>query len=116
MQELQILVDEPSSQVRVLRLIGPLTLNTLFEFQNLVRKGDRTKGLILELAEVPYMDSAGLGSVLGAFTSCQTHGQKFALANVSDRVLTLLQLAKVDKLVPRFDSLATAEKQVAAKA
>jgi len=112
MTDLQIRIDEGSSGAHILHLIGPLTLSTLFGFQDLVRKAEHKNGLILDLSEVPYMDSAGLGSILGAYTSCQSHGQSFALANVSQRVVTLLQVAKVDALVPRFDTVERAEQHL----
>jgi len=80
---------------------------TLFEFQDAVRK-QQAKGLILDLGGVPYMDSAGLGAILGAYVSCQRNGRKFALAGVTRRVLTLLEVTKVDTLVPRFDTLEAA--------
>lgn len=113
MDGLEIRSDESRSGARLLSLSGPLTLNTLFEFQDIVRK-EHSKGLILVLEGVPYMDSAGLGAVLGAYASCQRHGQKFALAKVSQRVRTLMQVAKVDGLVPSYDTLEAAETHLAA--
>lgn len=110
MDGLEIRTGEKQN-ARTLYLTGPLTLNTLFEFQDIVRK-EQSKGLIIVLEEVPYMDSAGLGAVLGAYASCQRHGRKFALAKVSQRVRTLLQIAKVDTLVPWYDTLEAAETHV----
>jgi|SRR5581483_6553582 len=114
MDSLQIRTDSQDG-ARTLYLNGPLTLNTLFEFQDIVRQ-EQAKGLILVLEDVPYMDSAGLGAVLGAYASCQRHGQKFALAKVSQRVRTLLQIAKVDTLVPWYDSIEAAASHVATTA
>lgn len=115
MDALEIRSAETRNGARALYLNGPLTLNTLFEFQDVVRQ-EPSKGLIIVLEGVPYMDSAGLGAVLGAYASCQRHGQKFALAKVSQRVRTLLQVAKVDTLVPSYDSLEAAETHVSANA
>jgi anti-anti-sigma factor len=105
MDQIQVRCAKDASGTCVVRLEGPLTLSTLFEFQNVVRS-ENSGGLIIVLEAVPYMDSAGLGAILGAYASCQRHGRKFALAGVSTRVLTLLKVAKVDALVPRY---ATAE-------
>jgi len=116
MTELQIRNDEGSGGARILHLAGPLTLSTLFEFQELVRKDRHSNGLIIELAEVPYIDSAGLGALLGAYASCQLHGRQFALTNLSPRVLMVLQVAKVNTLVPIFDTLAGAEGHFTARA
>ncbi len=73
---------------RILRLTGPLTLNGLFDFQSRLR-ADPPPMLILDLAGVPYMDSAGMGAIVNYFVSCQRAGRKmivtgvrtFALAN-----------------------------------
>jgi anti-sigma B factor antagonist len=66
-------------------------------------------GLNIDLSGVPYMDSAGLGAILGAFASCQRNNRKFGLVNVSDRVRVLFQVAHVDTVLPQFASLEGAE-------
>ncbi len=108
MDQLQLRSAEGPGGILILHLEGPLTLATLFEFQDTVRK-QQAGGLIIVLGGVPYMDSAGLGAILGAYASCQRRGAKFALADVPRRVLTLLEVLKVDTLVPRFDTLQAAE-------
>lgn len=115
MEQIQIRDAEGPSGVRILHLEGPLTLNTLFDFQDAVRK-EQPHGLIIVLDGVSYMDSAGLGAILSTYASCQRHGRKFALANVSQRVLTLLQVSKVDGLISRFDSVESATRELAAGA
>ncbi len=115
LDEIRIQAAAGPDGTRVIYLEGPLTLNTLFEFQGAIRK-ESSGSLILELSQVPYMDSAGLGAVLSAYASCQRHGCQVALANVSPRVITLLQVAKVDLLVPRFDTVEAAAAQFRASA
>jgi anti-sigma B factor antagonist len=109
MDKFEIRSSQGASGASVLHLSGPLTLNTLFEFQDRVRK-EQGNGLIIVLTDVPYMDSAGLGAVLSAFASCQRHGKRFALASVSPRVSSLLQVSKVDSLVPQYASIEAVEK------
>jgi anti-anti-sigma factor len=108
MDQIQIRCAKDASGTCLLHLEGPLTLATLFEFQNAVRS-ENSDGLIVALEAVPYMDSAGLGAILGAYASCQRHGRKFALVGVSSRVLTLLQVSKVDTLVPRYATVEAAQ-------
>ena len=115
MSSLEIRTTEAAEGTRVLKLVGPLTLNTLFEFQDLVRTIESPR-LIIDLSEVPYMDSAGLGALLGAFSACQRHGRKFGLASVSPRLVTVLKVAHVDKILPQYDSVETAEAQLSGKA
>ncbi len=115
MDNLQLRAVDGPNGIRVLYLSGPVTLNTLFELQNALRN-EHGAGLIISLADVPYMDSAGLGALLGAYASCQRHARAFALASVSQRVLTLLQIAKIDSLVPQFDSVEAAASALGANA
>jgi anti-anti-sigma regulatory factor len=58
------------NQKRVLRLSGPLTISTWYEFQNLVRTSTGAS-LVLEFTRVPYVDSAGVEAMLGAYVRHQ---------------------------------------------
>jgi len=115
MDQIELRTEDAPNGIRTLYVAGPVTLNTLFEFQDAIRK-EQGPGLIVSLADVPYMDSAGLGAILGLYASCQRQGRGFALANVSSRVVTLLQVAKVDTLVPRFETVDAAMAALASKA
>lgn len=114
MSNLEIQVTARPGGGRIVTLRGPVTLETLFDLQNVLRQ--EHSDLIIDLTEVPYMDSAGLGAILTAYASCQRQQHKFALANVPQRVMVLLQLTRVDTLLPIFDSVAAAEGQSAASA
>jgi anti-anti-sigma factor len=94
--------------------IGPLTLQALFEFQAVSRQ-EINKPVILDLAGIPYMDSAGLGSVIGIYTSCQGSNRAFAIAGLTDRIRTLFQVTKVDGLLPCYATVADAEAVIAQK-
>ncbi|MGO9968214.1 MAG: STAS domain-containing protein [Bryobacteraceae bacterium] len=107
MNELKIEMEETAGGVRIFRLTGPLILNTVFEFQDLARAhGD--SGILLELSGVPYMDSAGLGAVLGIMASCQRKGHGFGITGMTDRVTMLLKVSRVDGLIPTFQSVESA--------
>lgn len=96
---------------RILRLTGPLTLQNLFEFQSTLRT-DPPAALILDLSNVPYMDSAGMGSIINYYVSCQRNGRKLVVAGVNGRVLELFKMTKVDGLLPLAPTVAEAEKAV----
>jgi anti-sigma B factor antagonist len=114
MNALEIIEAEGPNQSRILTLKGPLTLNTLFDFQTLVRT-IASPVLIVDLANVPYMDSAGLGCLLGAFASAQHHTRKFAVASTPPRIVTLFQVAHVDTLIPQYATVDAALAQLSAK-
>lgn len=95
---LDIQIDHPAPGVRVVRLAGPLTLKTLFEFQQKARD-ESDHAIILDLSGVPYADSAGLGAMLGVLASCQRQAKGFAVAAPGERVQTLFRLTRIDGLV-----------------
>jgi len=94
--------------MRVLRLVGPFTLNTLVAFQETVRK-DPGPLTIIDLSDVPYMDSAALGSLLGVHVSCERNGRKYALVGVPERIETLFRTCHVDDFLVIHPDLAAAE-------
>ena len=87
---------------RILKLTGPLTIATLFEFQNLVRTNSSPK-LILDFTDVPYIDSAGVGALVGAYVRHQKEGHSVTLAGVKDRVRGTLKVTQVDKFFEYVD-------------
>ena len=100
--------DGRSDGMTVLALAGPLTLSTLFSFQNEFR-AMKPKVLILDLSGMPYMDSAGLGLVMNYYVSAQDGGRKILLACVNERVQALLQMTKVDGVLKSFRTVEEAE-------
>ena len=88
----------------VLRLNGPLTFENVSPFQNAMRaKGAPT--MILDLEGVPYVDSAGLGSLVGACVSVQKSGRRVALTGLNDRVMRLFEITRTEPLFLIFPTL-----------
>src|SRR5579883_2527387 len=94
--------------VRVLKLTGPFTLSTVFDFQTEVREGSAAV-TIIDLNEVPYMDSAALGSILGFHASCLREHRQYGLVGVSDRLKTLFKVAGVEGLLNTYSSVEEAQ-------
>ena len=109
MDQLQIRRENgTAADVVVLRLTGPLIISNLFEFQEICRETGSAH-VIVDLADVPYIDSAGLGSILAHWSHTQRHGRKFALTGVSPRIDTLLEITKVKSVLPGYATVAEAE-------
>jgi len=51
--------------------------------------------LLLNLAEVSYIDSSGLGVLVGAYTTVRKQGGDLQLLNLTKRVRNLLQITKL---------------------
>ena len=81
----------------VIRLHGPLLLGNFFPLQNMVRS-DGANLLILDVADMPYIDSAGIGCLVGAHVSRENSGRKLVIVGATDRLLASLKVTKVDNL------------------
>lgn len=93
---------------RVLRLSGPVLLSNFFEFQAMVRSSTAPT-LILDLSQVPYIDSAGIGALVGAYVNHQKDGRRLALVGVTTRVRNTMQVTHVEQFFPFYDSIAAAQ-------
>ena len=60
---------------------------------NLLRKGQ--KKLLLNLAEVTYIDSSGIGALVGVYTAVRKQGGELQLLKITNRVRNLLQITKL---------------------
>lgn len=100
---------------RVLKLEGPFTISTMFDFQNSMRT-IHPPITIVDLTDVPYMDSAAMGALMGLHVSCQQHGRRYALVGVSDRLQTVLRVAGVASILALYPTLAEAEAGLGGKA
>jgi anti-sigma B factor antagonist len=114
-QETLRIDDEPGTHdgQRVLRLDGALVLTTMFEFQRTVR-ADASRSLIIDLGKVSYVDSAGIGALVGAYVTRQHGDRSLALVGVSERVRNALQVTHVEQFFRFFDSVSAAEQASAA--
>jgi len=114
MEEIQIEVAAGGNpNVRILRLTGPFTITTMFDFQDIVRQGESAV-TIIDLSGVPYMDSAALGALLGFHVSCQRQRHRYALTGASFRIRTLLEVAGVDSFLVRYDTPEQAQEHLTA--
>lgn len=91
----------------VLMLKGPLVTENLSPFQNAVR-GEDAETMIIDLTHVPYIDSAGLGSLVSTYVSCEKAGRRVVLAGPNKRVRRLFEITKVEPLFLIFPTLASA--------
>ena len=114
MSELKIDISLPSEGVRLLRLSGPFDISNLFVFQEQVRQNPHPV-TIIDLSEVPYIDSAALGSLLGFHVSCQRGAARYALVEVSPRIQSLLRMSHVDTILIQHATLADAQRSLTGK-
>jgi anti-sigma B factor antagonist len=80
----------------------------LFDFQSKVR-ADTARTLMIDFTKVPYVDSAGIGALVGAYVTHQKDGRSLYLIGVSQRVKDALKVTHVQQFFHFVDSVAAAE-------
>ena len=62
------------------------------------------KRILLNLADVPYIDSAGLGEIVRTYTTVSRQGGKLKLLNLTKRIQDLLAITKLLTVFETYDS------------
>ncbi|MFB3777056.1 MAG: STAS domain-containing protein [Bryobacteraceae bacterium] len=71
------------------------------------------KKIILNLSEVSYIDSSGIGELVSGFTTVTNHGGVLKLLGLTKRVQDLLQITKLYTVFDIYDSEASAVRSFA---
>ncbi len=61
------------------------------------------KRILLNLADVPYIDSAGLGEIVRTYTTVSRQGGQLKLVNLTKRITDLLMITKLLTVSGTFD-------------
>ncbi|MGD0100353.1 MAG: STAS domain-containing protein [Acidobacteriota bacterium] len=69
---------------------------------NLLERGN--KNFLLNLAKVPYLDSAGLGEIIRCFTALRRSGGNFKLLSPNRRIIDLLTITKLLDVFDTYDN------------
>jgi len=75
-----------------------------------------TKSIIINLGDTTYIDSGGLGTLVGLYSSAQNQGGMVKLAKLQQRVVDLLQVTKLLTVFDVYDNEEEAIKSYAKKA
>ncbi len=99
--------------VAIVDVAGKLTLSEGDELlrdkvNSLIQQGQ--KKLVLNLANVPYIDSAGLGEIVRTYTTVSKNGGSLKLLSLTKRIQDLLSITKLLTVFEVYESEADAVK------
>jgi len=102
-----VIEERVVNDVTILDLKGKITLGDGDEalkdkINSLVLQNRRR--ILLNLAEVPYIDSAGLGEVVRTYTTVSRQGGQLKLVNLTKRITDLLSITKLLTVFETFES------------
>src|SRR3954468_13130619 len=69
---------------------------------------EKPKRLVVDLSQVPYIDSSGIAVLIGAMQSLEHVGGSFFLAGAQEGVRTIFESAKLDKYFRLFADVESA--------
>jgi anti-sigma B factor antagonist len=103
-------------EVTVVDAVGRITLGEgASTFRDSIRDlaANGHKKLLLNLAEISYIDSSGIGELVSGFTTVANQGGTVKLLNLTKRVQDLLQITKLYTVFEVFDDEAKAVRSFA---
>lgn len=101
-----------AGNVAIVKVTGDITLNKggnvllKDKVQSLIQQGH--KNLLIDLSDVSYVDSAGLGELVQAYATTKNRGGVLKLLNVTKRLRDLLVVTKLLTVFDTFDNEAGA--------
>jgi anti-sigma B factor antagonist len=90
------IVTSTEGDATIIRCSGKLVAGGTVVLQNQVRDLlPGSKRIVLDLADLGYMDSSGLGAIIGLHTTAKSAGGRLELINMSQRVRELFRITRV---------------------
>ena len=81
---------------------GEIEIETSGDFKRFIRerlKDTNFDTVIIDLKNVDYIDSSGLGSIIAIAKDCRINASKLKLVNVPDIVYNVLKLTRLDMII-----------------
>jgi anti-sigma B factor antagonist len=101
------IVERQVEDVVILDLHGKILIgegdDALREAVTKLSDSGKTK-ILLNLAEVPYVDSAGLGEIVRTYTTVSRKGGKLKLLNLTKKIEDLLSITKLLTVFETYES------------
>jgi anti-anti-sigma factor len=101
-------VPDDRADVKIFKLNGPLTVHNCSEFKEMTSREPAPQVMLVDLTDVPYLDSAALGTFVGIHVACECAHRKYALVGANPRLKNLFELSSVTTFLVIYDSMGEA--------
>lgn len=101
-----------TDDIKILSLVGSLNIHTIFDFQAATRAETSPK-LIIDFTGVTYVDSAGLGALVGAYVAAGRNQRQLAVAGMNTQVSALVEMTHVGQLIKSYPTVEDAANALA---
>jgi len=64
-----------------------------------------TKNVILDFSKVSFMDSSGIGVIMGRYKNVSKLNGKLSVINVNDQMMRIFEMSGLLKVIPTYDNI-----------
>jgi len=104
--------DGRYSAEKIVVLEGVLNAETAFRLRDAARQLI-PESLVIDMQGVRYVDSSGLGVLIGIYVSCEQNSRRLFLVGLNDAVWDVFRKCKIDDVFTRYSTIADAEAAMA---
>lgn len=99
-------IDELQPDVGVIRVDGRLNMVTASQLRDTVTQAVDAgrQRLVVDLTNTSFMDSSGLGALIGALKTARSAGGDLRIAGANEQVLMVLQLSNMDRILRPYET------------
>ncbi len=99
-------IDELNPDVGVIRVDGRLNMVTAGQLKDTVTEAVAAgrQRLVVDLTKATFMDSSGLGALIGALKTARAAGGDLRIAGANEQVLMVLQLSNMDRILRPYET------------
>ena len=94
--------EETEDKVKILHIHGNMAMDENAELKKLLKpylEDSSISGIILDLKNVAFIDSSGVGLIVGVYKTLQQADKRFVLMSLSDRHREILNITQLDKIL-----------------
>ncbi len=101
-----IIESHNKDDIKVIKIIGQVDMSNYKEFQDsLDRSIEGTKKVVLDLEELTYLNSMGLGTIVKVYSSLKKQRIELRLCSLRKEINKLFSITKLDSLIKIYKDL-----------
>jgi len=104
-----------SGNVFICYVNGELDHHSTEEFRNYIdnnMENNPVKNLVLDMSWLQFMDSSGIGALIGRYKKINSFGGKMAIVNESKQVSKIFEVSGIYEIIPSYSNLNQALKEL----